>query len=163
LVFLNKGAEREVEVEGLDFPDGRHPCILTSSVIEILDGKARITIPANGYRVFTLHERGVHSRSVVLVQLNGAPTNPGDRVLVIGDCGELGDWDLARGRELECVNANTWFGELPFDATCGKLVGYKFVIIPPGENKVPLRENRIVRRRVVIGKGMAKWRDHWES
>ncbi|MDB6071192.1 MAG: hypothetical protein JWL81_2363, partial [Verrucomicrobiales bacterium] len=80
-----------------------------------------------------------------------------------GDCPELGGWDLTKSCEMECVNSNTWFVELPFDASAGCAVGYKFVIFHGGSLESPVRECRVVRRRLVTPAGQAKWRDHWEA
>jgi cyclomaltodextrin glucanotransferase len=61
------------------------------------------------------------------------------------------------------VNANTWFGELPFEATAGRVIGYKYVIFRAERDSAPQRENRTVRRRLVTPEGAAKWRDSWEE
>jgi len=162
LVFLNKGPERELEVPDLEFPDGVHRCRVTGTEIEIRDNRTAMVIPSNGFFVIAIRGRPVRGRAVIRAQLNGAPTNPGDRVKIIGDIDELGRWDLSKGVEMECVNANTWFGEIPFSSHAGSAISYKFVILPAAENSAPIRENRIVRWRVVTSEGIAKWRDHWE-
>jgi len=162
LVFLNKGEEREVEVSDIQLGDGTHRCLLTGTEIEVADQKTKVRIPENGYFVFAKRGRRVRGTAVIRVQINGAPTRPGDRLLIIGDCEELGKWDLRDGYELECINANTWFGEVPFEANAGRTVGYKYVILSP-DDPTPRRENQLVRRRLVIAEGFAKWRDLWEE
>ena len=163
LVFLNKGAERELTVADLDFPDGVHTCLLSGREVPIKDGSASLTLEAESATVLTLRADPPSAKVVVRVQINGAPTAPNDRLALTGDCEELGFWNLEKARELECVNSNTWFVELSFEVSAGRAVGYKYVIFPAGEGKGPQRENCTVRRRLVPQEGVAKWRDRWEQ
>jgi cyclomaltodextrin glucanotransferase len=105
----------------------------------------------------------VKAKSIARLQPNGIATLPGDRILVIGDCPELGEWDLSKGVPLEYVNHNTWFGELAFNESAGKPIAYKLVVIHPQPDAAPGRENRVVRRRPIMESGVAKWRDVWEE
>lgn len=162
LVFLNRGPGRTLRVEDIEFPDGDHQCRIGGDPVTIRDGAAELTLPENSYRVLTVHGRPVDGTTVVRLQLNGAPTNPGDQVSVIGDAPELGTWDLRACHPLECINANTWFGEIPFNETAGRAVAYKFVI-HRADDPAPCRENRTVRRRLIPQEGCAKWRDQWEA
>lgn len=162
LVCLNKGEEVEVELKGVQLGEGTHRCLLTGTEIEVVEQSAKVRIPEKGYLVFAKRGQRVRGTTVIRVQVNGAPTKMGDRLMVIGDCEELGKWDLREAWELECINANTWFGELAFDASAGKTIGYKYVIISP-EDPTPHRENQVVRRRLVTPDGFAKWRDLWED
>lgn len=163
LVFLNKGPERELTVENLEFPDGEYACLLTGGQVTISEGKATLTLSENGAVVLALRGIPVKGQTVISLQINGAPTNPGDRLAVIGDCPELGEWDLTRSYGMECVNSNTWFAEIPFNETAGKAVGYKYVIFAGAGVDAPHRELRVVRRRLVTPEGTAKWRDNWEA
>ncbi|MDB6077461.1 MAG: amyA [Akkermansiaceae bacterium] len=163
LVALNRGPAREIAVENLEFPDGTHTCLLSGETVEIVAGKATFQLGEKGRCVLAVRGKRVRGKTVIRVQINGAPTHPGDSLALIGDCDELGHWDLSSAFQLECVNSNTWFGELVFDATAGKPVGYKYVIFSPEENSAPHREMRVVRRRLVIPGGTAKWRDRWEE
>ena len=70
---------------------------------------------------------------------------------------------LENAHPLECVNAGTWFGEIPFGESAGKAIGYKFVIFPAGGNTPPRREGTPARPRLVTPDGCAKWRDRWEE
>jgi cyclomaltodextrin glucanotransferase len=164
LVLLNKGTEeRELTIPNLEFPDGSHTCLLTKRQIVIKDGTATVTLAPESALVIARRGRHVSGKTVIRIQVNGAPTAPGDRLAVIGDCEELGHWDLRSAYELECVNSNTWFGEIPIRASAGKPIGYKFVIFPCAEGEGPRRENRTVRRRLATSSGIAKWRDLWEE
>lgn len=163
LVFLNKGPRRKLTVENLEFPDGDHKCLLSAVVVTIIGGTTMLTLKKNSAIVLSTHGRRVRAQTVIRIQINGAPTQPGDRLAVIGDCPKLGHWDLTHACDLECVNSNTWFGELPFNESSGKAVGYKFMIFSPDPDTAPRRESRIVRRRLVTSKEAAKWRDRWEE
>lgn len=161
LVFLNKGPQRSLTVENLEMPDGKHVCILTGSTVTIRKGKVTVKMEENDFRVFIVRGKPVRAKTVIRIQVNGAPTQPGDRLAVIGDCAELGNWDLSKAVELECVNSNTWFGELPFEDGAGTAIGYKYVIFTPNQESPPQREPSTVRLRLVTPDGTAKWRDRW--
>jgi len=163
LVVINKGEARELEVENVEMPEGEHQCIVTGQTIQVAGGKATFSLSGNDTLAFPVRGERIRGKSVVRIQVNGAPTSPGDRLAVIGDCDELGNWDLRNCVELECINANTWFGELVFDASAGVAVGYKFVIFSADNEFTPHREMRVVRRRLVLPEGHAKWRDRWEE
>jgi cyclomaltodextrin glucanotransferase len=163
LVILNKGEARELALEDLEMPDGSHTCLLSGNEVEIRDGKAEVKVSQNGAVVLAVRGNMVEAASVIRIQINGAPTHPGDRLTVSGDCGELGCWDISKSYELECINSNTWFGEIPFEGSAGNAVGYKYVIFPAAGDSPPIRENRMVRRRLVTPSGHAKWRDRWEE
>jgi len=163
LVFINKGPARELAIDDLEFPDGDHRCIISKRIVAVKEGSATVQLEENDAIVLVKRQRSVGAQTVIRVQINGAPTKPGDRVAVIGDCAELGCWDLTKSITLECVNSNTWFGELPFNENAGKAVGYKFVVFSDQPNVPPLRESRMVRRRLVTPEESAKWRDQWEE
>ncbi|MFC7335857.1 alpha-amylase family glycosyl hydrolase [Haloferula chungangensis] len=163
LVFLNKGPERVLDVADLEYPDGEHECLISGRKVRVEEGKTSVKLGLNECLVLSIRGEQVESPTIVRIQVNGAPTQPGDRLAIIGDSEELGNWDLRRCYDLECINANTWFGELPFDESAGKAVGYKYVIFPPDGNGMPQRENRVVRRRLVTPAETAKWRDCWEE
>ncbi|MES2996385.1 MAG: alpha-amylase family glycosyl hydrolase [Verrucomicrobiota bacterium] len=161
LVAVNKGPDREIEVPNVDFPDGSHKCLLTGRDITVAENRMKLKLAFNEAVVIVKRGEAVAGKSVIRVQINCAPTEPGDRLAIIGDCPELGSWNLENAVHLECVNANTWFGELVFDESLDQAVGYKYVIFPASEG-MPVRENRGVRRRLA-GSGTAKWRDYWED
>ena len=163
LVILNKGPERQLELENLDFEDGEHACLITGRKQVIRGGKAALQLAADEAVVLSKKAPPVAAQSVIRLLVNGAPTLPGDRLAVIGNCEELGGWDLQHACDLECVKGNCWFGELPFNASAGKAIGYKFVIFRAKEGSAPLRENRGVRFRLVLPSGHTKWRDGWEE
>ena len=95
------------------------------------------------------------------MQLNGIETKLGENVVVIGNCPELGNWDIAKAYGLEYINSNTWFGEIAFNESAGKLITYKYAIIKEG--RPPVRENIIARRWFVSQEGVMKVRDTWST
>jgi len=164
VVILNKGVEHVFESLDTELPDGIHHCVLTGEAAEIKEGKLKgFKIGAAQCRVFSFVGPRIEEKTIARLQLNGVFTRPGDSVLVIGDCPELGRWDLSKGIALEYINPNTWFTELHFNESAGQSVAYKFVILHPEENSAPVRENRPARRRAVGAEGTAKWRDVWEE
>jgi cyclomaltodextrin glucanotransferase len=103
----------------------------------------------------------VKGQTIVRAQLNGVQTQLGEKIVVIGDCPELGNWDIAKAYPLEYINTNTWFGEIPFNESAGKPISYKYVMLREGQS--PLRENLVARRWVIANEGTVKWRDKWAS
>ncbi len=145
LVFLNKGPARKLTVENLEYPDGEHICLLSDRTVVVQNNTATISLAEDDAIVLATRGRAVRGTAVIRVQLNGAPTEAGDRLAVIGNCPELGNWDLREAVDMECVNANTWFGEIPFKESAGTAVGYKFVIFKPDPDEPPRRESMTVR------------------
>jgi cyclomaltodextrin glucanotransferase len=98
-------------------------------------------------------------QTLVRVQLNGVSTKPGEIIVVTGDCPELGNWHISKAYPLEYINSNTWFAEIPFNESAGKLITYKYAMWREGRS--PLRENLVSRRWVLASEGTVKWRDTW--
>lgn len=163
LVALNKGESRELNLSDLEMPDGEHQCLLSGQKVAIKDGCASLRLEQNQAVVLAYCGEAVRGQTVARVQVNGAPTQPGEQLAIIGDCPELGKWDLRNAYLMECVNANTWIAEIPFDDSAGKSIGYKFVIFPTDKEAAPRRENCTVRHRLVLPSGHLKWRDQWEK
>lgn len=163
LVILNKGEARTLELENLAMPDGDYECLLSGGRVTPQDGKATLELGPQSAIVISRRDQGLQGDTKVRLLLNGAPTHPGDRVFAIGDCEEMGSWDVTKGIELECINESTWFGEIVFKDSAGKTVGYKFIIASPDPGAAPRRENLLVRRRLILANRCAKWRDNWEG
>jgi cyclomaltodextrin glucanotransferase len=161
-VVLNRGESvtlLEVETE---LPDGEHTCILTRNKYKAKDGKIQnLTLEPRSVIVLSHVGDRVKGQTIVRAQLNGVQTQPGERVVVIGDCPELGQWDLNNAYPLEYINSNTWFSEIPFNESAGKMISYKYAILR--EDTAPLRENLVARRWVIANEGTVKWRDMWAS
>ena len=164
VVILNRGAERTIDSILSELPDGIHQCILTGDKVEVHNGEINQLVVASGQaHVFSYVGKRVSGKVLARIQVNGINTAPGDRILVSGDCQELGQWDLTKAIPLEYVNHNTWFGEIAFNETAGKAIAYKLVIVHPKPDLAPGRENRTVRRRPIPESGAIKWRDVWEE
>jgi cyclomaltodextrin glucanotransferase len=163
-VILNKGPERVIGSLDTELPNGTHQCILTGKTIEVKDGQVTdFKIGAAECHAFSFIGERTKGKTISRLQVNGIFTQPGDSVVVCGDCPELGSWDLAKAVPLEYINLNTWFVELSFNESAGKSIAYKFTILHPQPNSAPVRENRPPRRRAVGTEGVAKWRDIWEE
>jgi len=160
---VNKGDEH-VTLENIDteFPDGQYQCLLTKRKFwiknKILD---ILTLAPKEGIVMNFVGPSLESQAVVRVQVNGVPTQPNDVVVVIGNCPELGNWNIDDGVPLEYINSNTWFGEIPVEESAGKGIIYKYAIRREGH--APVRENIVCRRWVLPTEGDVKWRDTWKG
>jgi cyclomaltodextrin glucanotransferase len=161
-VALNRGEAVTLEDVETELPDGEHTCVASRCKYEVKNGKIeKLHLEKRGVIVFSHVGDRIKAQTIVRAQLNGVQTQPGEKVVVVGDCPELGNWDIAKGYPLEYINTNTWFGEIPFDESAGKLISYKYVLLREGTS--PLRENLTPRRWVVASEGTVKWRDTWAS
>jgi cyclomaltodextrin glucanotransferase len=159
-VALNRGESVTVAEVETEMPDGEHTCVLTRRKYTVQEGKIQdLTLETRDAVVLSHVGDRVKAQTIVRAQLNGIQTQPGERVVVIGDCPELGNWDLGKAYPLEYINSNTWFGEIPFDESVGKMINYKYAILREGI--APLRENLVSRRWVIAQEGTVKWRDMW--
>lgn len=161
-VALNRGGDTTIPEVMTDLPDGEHTCVMTHTKYEVKDGKiSNLLLNQRGAIVLSHVAERVKAQTIIRAQLNGVQTHPGEQVVVMGDCPELGNWDISKAYPLEYINSNTWFGEIPFEESVGKLINYKYVILREGQS--PLRENIVARRWVIASEGTVKWRDMWAS
>ncbi|NEQ30625.1 MAG: cyclomaltodextrin glucanotransferase [Leptolyngbya sp. SIO4C5] len=159
-VAMNRGEATTVDLVEADFPDGEHTCILTQRKFEVEAGNiSGLELAAREVIVLSHVGERVKGQTIVRAQLNGVDTQPGEVIAVIGDCPELGNWDIGKAHWLEYINSNTWFGEIPFNESAGKLITYKYVMLREGTS--PIRENLVARRWVLVESGTVKWRDTW--
>ncbi|MBW4650521.1 MAG: cyclomaltodextrin glucanotransferase [Kastovskya adunca ATA6-11-RM4] len=161
-VAMNRGEPVTIEAVDTELPDGEHTCVMTRNKYEVIDGQLP-NLELDSHQIIVLSHVGerVKGQTIVRVQLNGIQTQPGEIVVVTGDCPELGNWDIAKAYPLEYINTNTCFGEIPFDESVGKPIAYKYAMWREG--KAPLRENLVARRWVIASEGTVKWRDTWAS
>lgn len=161
-VALNRGEPVTVEAVQTDLPDGEHTDVMSRNKLEVKDGHL-YNLELDSKQVIVLSHVGerVKGQTIVRVQLNGVQTQLGETIVVTGDCPELGNWDIGKAYPLEYINSNTWFGEIPFEESVGKLITYKYAMWREGQS--PLRENIVARRWVVAQEGVVKWRDRWAS
>jgi len=164
-VALNRGGPTLLERVLTDLPNGSHTCALSGRTFHVQEGHiSGLELGAADAVVLAVDDEPVRGRSVIVFQVNGCPTMPGEYVTVIGNCPELGEWHESRAVRLEYINANTWQGALAFDRGDAKAVTYKYAIFREQDGAgIPRRENRTTRRRPVPESGTAKWRDIWEE
>ncbi|NJM71235.1 MAG: cyclomaltodextrin glucanotransferase [Scytonema sp. RU_4_4] len=161
-VALNRGGAVTISEVETELPDGEHTCVMTRNKYEVKDGKIYdLQLEERGVIVLSHVGERVKGETIVRVQLNGVETQPGETIVVIGDCPELGNWDIGKAYPLEYINTNTWFAEIPFNESAGKLISYKYAMLREGRS--PLRENLMNRRWVIAKEGTVKWRDTWAS
>lgn len=161
-VALNRGNSVTLEEVDTELPDGEHTEVLSRRKFEVKDGKLyNLELGSREVMIFSRVGERVKGKTIVRAQLNNVQTQPGEKIVVIGDCPELGNWDIGKGFPLEYINTNTWFGEIPFNESAGKLISYKYALLREGQS--PLRENLVCRRWVLASEGTVKWRDKWAS
>ncbi|MEG3919742.1 MULTISPECIES: alpha-amylase family glycosyl hydrolase [unclassified Microcoleus] len=162
-VAMNRGSSvTTIEEVDTELPDGEHTEVLSRRKFEVKDGMLyNLELGSQEVMIFSRVGERVKAKTIVRAQLNSVRTQPGERIVVIGDCPELGNWDISKGFPLEYINTNTWFGEIPFNESAGKLISYKYALLREGLS--PLRENLVCRRWVLVSEGTVKWRDKWAS
>ncbi|MEG3899880.1 MULTISPECIES: alpha-amylase family glycosyl hydrolase [unclassified Microcoleus] len=161
-VAMNRGNAVTIKEVDTELPDGEHTEVLSRRKFEVKDRMLyNLELGAREVMIFSRVGERVKATTIVRAQLNSVKTQPGERIVVIGDCPELGNWDISKGYPLEYINTNTWFGEIPFNESAGKLISYKYALLREGQS--PLRENLVCRRWVLVSEGTVKWRDKWAS
>jgi cyclomaltodextrin glucanotransferase len=159
-VVMNKGNPVTIDVHSTDLEDGEYFCMLTRRRFEVKDSKLLgLALGSKDMIVLSYIGDRVRGQTIVRAQLNGVSTKPGETVVVIGDCPELGNWDTSKAYPLEYINANTWFGEIPFNESAGKAIAFKYALWR--KDQEPLRENLVCRRWILANDGIVKWRDTW--
>ncbi|MEG4348751.1 alpha-amylase family glycosyl hydrolase [Microcoleus sp. LAD1_D5] len=161
-VAMNRGNFVTIKEVDTELPDGEHTEVLSRRKFEVKDGMLyNLELGSREVMIFSRVGERVKAKTIVRAQLNSVRTQPGEKIVVIGDCPELGNWDISKGYPLEYINTNTWFGEIPFNESAGKLISYKYALLREGQS--PLRENLVCRRWVLVSEGTVKWRDKWAS
>ena len=164
-VVVNQSQVTTLKIADTGLPPGSYRCILSGESITVQQGGfAEIVMPAESARVISVLGRRVEGPVVGVFQLNGYETRPGESIAITGDCPELGNWDPEHAYGLEFVNSNTWIGEVPFLASAGRLIHYKFVVRIDGEGApAQLRqvENILNRRYVLPSEGRVKFDCLW--
>lgn len=161
-VAMNRGDSLTVEAVDTELPDGEHTEVLSRRKFEVKEGMLyNLELDSQQVMIFSRVGERVKAKTIVRAQLNNVKTQPGEIIVVVGDCPELGNWDISKAYPLEYINTNTWFGEIPFNESAGKLISYKYALLREGLS--PLRENLVCRRWVLASEGTVKWRDKWAS
>jgi len=161
-VAINRGEAVTLETIDTDLPDGEHKDILSQQKYQVKNRLIEnFELGSKQVIVFSHVGQRVKDQTILRVQVNGIATQPGETLVVVGDCPELGNWDIDKAYGLEYINSNTWFGEIAFNESAGKLITYKYAILHQG--RPPVRENLIARRWFVASEGVMKVRDTWST
>jgi cyclomaltodextrin glucanotransferase len=162
-VAINKGDATTITVENTGLENGEYVCMLTKRRFQVQNGRlANLFLNHKEMLVLSYIGDRVKGQTIVRVQVNGISTQPGEQVVVVGDCAELGKWDIDQAYGLEYINANTWFGEIGFDESVGKAITYKYAVRRPGQRAV-YEEGSVCRRWILANSGTVKWKDHWAT
>ncbi|WP_448573100.1 alpha-amylase family glycosyl hydrolase [Trichothermofontia sp.] len=161
-VAMNKGNPTTIDIPHTDLQDGEYFCMVTKRRFDVQKGALR-GLSLGHHEMVVLSDIGdrVKGKTIVRAQLNGVSTQMGERIVVVGDRPELGNWDIAHAYHLEYINPNTWFGEIPFTESAGKAITYKYAIQRDGQ--APIYENLVCRRWILAPAGTVKWKDTWCS
>jgi len=161
LVMMNKSEHKVIfSLEDTGLKDGEYHCWITDDQFIIKNGKLpRVELQPKQATILSYIGKQIEGKMLVRVNLNGIATQPGEIVAVIGNCPELGNWNVQAAYRLEYINQNTWFGDIPFNQSAGKSILYKYILLR--ENSAPLRENLVNRCCILPEQGILKWCDHW--
>lgn len=159
-VAINKSYPTNIDIENTELEDGEYTCLLTKRQFEVKNGNLQgLHLGEKEMIVLSYLGDRVKGQTIARVQINGVATELGERIVVTGDCPELGNWDISKAYALEYINANTWFGEIPFNESAGKAIAYKYAIV--SDRQPPQWENLVSRRWILANNGTIKWRDDW--
>ena len=153
MVMVNKSEQDHVvHAEAIRMPDGDHVCQLTGRTISINQGRIEgYGVPARSAMVISVAGQPVQGDVVVVFQLNGFETKPGQSLAIVGSCDELGNWHHDHAYGMEYVNQNTWIASVPFNHKAAKLVNFKFLIRQDGAE--PILESVINRKLLLPEQG----------
>ena len=161
-VAINKGLPTTIDVKNTDLEDGEYNCIISHRRFEVRDGAiSSLHLAEKDVIVLSYVGDRVQGQTLVRVQLNGKATQLGESLVVTGDCPELGNWDIDKSYVLEYINANTWFGEIPFNESAGQAITYKYALVR--QNQAPIYENLVCHRWILARQGTLKWQDTWSN
>jgi cyclomaltodextrin glucanotransferase len=161
VVAMNKGPEKLFDVAGVDIPDGTYEDLLSGKKITVENHRIiQLLLKENDTVVISKHDEIVKEETKITFQLNGYDTHFGEVVKVVGNCPELGGWDVSKAPSLQYINSGTWMGDVFITESFGKPVYYKYVVIDFNKSiKYELRSNR---SRFLPPKGHhVTWKNIW--
>jgi cyclomaltodextrin glucanotransferase len=164
LCILNKGQPIQLSIDLQGYIQLRDTltCDLTGASFPVIDNHLHIDLDDGAAFVFSLPSDRVLGEVVTTFQLNGIVTTPGQHVFLTGSCPELGTWDINKAYGMEYVNQNTWICEVPFAASTGHIVNFKYVVVDSASGNV-IRENILPRRILVMPSSIDKVDSIWEQ
>ena len=163
MVMVNKGdQDHVVHAENIRMPDGTYQCLLTGYPVTIEAGRiGGYTVHGNSAMVISCMGKPVEAPLVVVFQINGFATKPGQSLAIVGDCDELGCWDHAKAHGMEYVNDNTWVATVGFHLKQASLLNYKFIVRQANDD--PIVEYLINRRTMLPQRGRIAIDCFWNS
>jgi glycogen operon protein len=109
--------------------------VLYDPAVSGWDNQPLMKVPGSTYGVqarsaLLLLARPCNASDVTLVtfEVNGFVTQPGQDLYVVGDKGEIGNWNPANAAPLYWVDSDTWRGIVAFDASQGQSIQFKFIM-----------------------------------
>lgn len=158
VVALNKSFSSSLRVADLPLPNGSCRCLMTGRELEVSDGWATFELEAGDFLVFERPGPVLDAPVCCEFQLNGLHTRFGEDVFVTGDCPELGQWDCSRAVRMDYVNGNTWCVDVPFRASFGRTIAWKYLIrSTQGLDREPV----LPRTMTLPEAGSIRVRDDW--
>ena len=153
MVMVNKSDDDHlVNAENIQMPDGNYTCLITGFPVSITHGCLQdYRVHGNSAMVISAEGVPVEAALVVVFQINGFETQPGQSIAIIGDCDELGHWDHAKAYGMEYVNQNTWTATVGFNRSVASVLNFKFIVFQP--NGEPIVEYLINRKTVIPQEG----------
>jgi cyclomaltodextrin glucanotransferase len=160
---LNKGAAIQVSLDLQRLGQrGELVCALSEERVSLENGRVHLSLAPGSAHVFSLPGKRVSGRVVCTFQLNGIEARPGQRIVIVGDCQELGGWDVAAAYGMEFVNCNTWICEVGFNDSAGGLIHYKFALLDQSSEAV-IYEDCLARRLLLPQTGREKVDASWSD
>lgn len=162
LCILNKGPSAQVTLSLAGrFGESEITCTLTGSTFSISDDRLSLTLDSGSAYLFSSPGQRVAGDVVTTFQVNGIETQPGQKLVLTGDCPELGCWDLAKAYGMEYVNRNTWICEVGFTDSINKPIRFKYVLVDQ-DGRFFTRENILPRQLLLPGCGRQKVDSIWQ-
>ena len=161
LAVFNRGADARVTLGNVELPDGIYKDALSDRAVTVRGGRienlalGRDSAFVTSYRAAAREKAGLE----LTFLLNGFASEFGQQVRVIGNCPELGNWDIEKSFKLEYINENLWLGNLPVTESAGKAIAYKFVVTKEGGGT--LYENRPAHFRHLPAEGFLELQHRW--
>jgi cyclomaltodextrin glucanotransferase len=136
-------------------------CLLTGLAFPITDDQLSLTLDSGSAYLFSSLGQRVAGDVVATFQVNGIETRPGQKIVLTGDCPELGCWDLAQAYGMEYVNRNTWICEVGFTDSVNKPIRFKYVLVDHDGHSF-VREDILPRQLLLPGRGRQKVDSIWQ-
>jgi len=161
LTILNKGPKSALTLNNIEFPDGVYKDVLSERAICVRGGMVdSLSLAAEDVMVFSyVGEVKRHGGLTVSFMLNGFKTVYGQSMKVIGNCPELGSWDVNKAFPLEYVNENLWMGDIDIVESAGRAISYKFIAANP--DGTTQYEDRPAHARLLPDEGYVIHRHKW--